>query len=214
MQPEETTMPGKPEVDVALFGGEPQIRRALESILHRFRASIHCFQESEQCLQALPGTPCNLLILDFDGHAAEALDVLVGARGLSPQIPRLVLVDHGDIPAAVRAMKAGATNCLEKPIESDRLLSAIEVEFCHRPEPELPSCRALTKTETEVLNLVLTGRTTAEVATVLHRSKRTIEVHRRNIMRKLQATSVVDLVRRAVKMGLVDLEAWGRTCSD
>ena len=203
-------MPREPAVDVALFGGEPQIRRLLESILHRFRASIHCFEESEQCLQALPATPYGLLILDFDGHAAEALDVLAGVRGLSQQIPRLVLVNHGNIPGAVEAMKAGATNCLEKPIEPGRLRSAIEVELCQRPEPASASCHALTKTETEVLNLILTGRTTAEAAAVLHRSGRTVEVHRRHIMRKFQATSVVDLVRRAVKMGLVDLAEWGR----
>ena len=182
-------MPGKPEVDVALFGGEPQIHRVLECILHGFRASIHCFEDSEQCLQALPATHYDLLILDFDGHAAQALDVLVGVKRLFRQIPRLVLVDRGDIPGTVKAMKAGATNCLQKPIEPDRLRSAIEVELCQRPEPAPASCRVLTKTETEVLNLILTGRTTAEVAAVLHRSGRTVEVHRRHIMRKLQATS-------------------------
>ena len=109
-----------------------------------------------------------------------------------------------------RSDEGRSTNCLEKPIEPGRLRSAIEVELCQRPEPASASCHALTKTETEVLNLILTGRTTAEAAAVLHRSGRTVEVHRRHIMRKFQATSVVDLVRRAVKMGLVDLAEWGR----
>ena len=85
MQPEETTMPGKPEVDVALFGGEPQIRRALEAILHRFRAPGNCFQEPEHCLQMLAERPCEVdrvatstagrLFLRYvrDGPAAQSM---------------------------------------------------------------------------------------------------------------------------------------------
>jgi len=149
------------------------------------------------------------LILDLDGQAAVALDLLAGARKSFPSILPLVLVDHGDIRTAVRAMKAGANDCLEKPIEAPRLLAAIETALSEGPGPRPVPLGALTPTETRILSLVLAGKTSGEVATALHRSHRTVEVHRHNIMRKLQANGIVDLVKQALRMGFIDLEHWG-----
>lgn len=138
------------------------------------------------------------------------MDLLFRARRVIPEIPSVAVVNHGDIPGAVMAMKAGAADCLEKPIEPDRLFSAVEKGLSQRPEPVFLSAQVLTKTELDVLDRVLIGKSSSEIAAALHRSKRTIEVHRRHIMRKLQASSIVDLVRRAVTLGLVDPKEWGR----
>ena len=115
----------------------------------------------------------------------------------------MVVVEHGDTATAVMAMKAGATDCLERPIEPDCLSSAIETAL---DRPCTPACCAsLTQTETQVLRLILAGMTNLDMARVFHRSKRTIEVHRRNVMRKLGVSSVAGLVKEAAMNGFFEL---------
>lgn len=199
-------MPARAEIEVALFAGAPQTEAALRASLSRLGASLHCFRTPQRCLESLSKKPLELLILDFDGQAKTALQVLVSAREISPLTRPVVLVHHGDVSAAVQAMKAGAANCLEKPVEMPRLLETLESELSRRLETLPMVGQELTKTETAVLNLVLAGMTTCEVAATMCRSKRTIEVHRRNIMRKLQADGLVDLMKKALKLGMIDLE--------
>jgi FixJ family two-component response regulator len=131
------------------------------------------------------------------------MKLLAGAKRTKPSVPVVLLVDHGDIQAAVRAMKSGATDCLERPPEPDRLTCAIESAFRESVRNGIPLKSPLSKTEDLVLRLILQGKTTAEVAQGLRRSRRTIEVHRSHIMRKLGAHGVVDLVRTCVRMGLL-----------
>ncbi|MHC4517183.1 MAG: response regulator transcription factor [Planctomycetota bacterium] len=100
-------------------------------------------------------------------------------------------------------MKGGAADCLERPPERARLTSAIDSALQESVQENLPQGCPLSKTEDEVLRLILQGNTTAEAARMLNRSRRTIKVHRSHIMAKLKARSVVDLVRTYVRMGLL-----------
>lgn len=196
-------MAGGDRKDIFFFGREVEPQAAWESVLQRHNASLCRFPESAACLEQLAGKPCDLLIVDFDGSPAEALELLAGVRQARPSVACLALVDRGDISAAVRAMKAGASDCLERPVKQDELISAVEMALDRRHAP-IPLDVCLTPTEARVLHLILAGMTSRDAADALHRSRRTIEVHRRHIMGKLGASNAAALVRQAAALGLLE----------
>ena len=148
--------------------------------------------------------PCDLLILDLEGCASEGLDVLEQVRRVAPWIPSLVIVEQAAVCCAIKAVKAGAGDCLDKPVERDRLLSAVRTQLARVDTSTRRRPRVLTQMEVQILQMILAGKTSYDMADELHRSKRTIDVHRKNIMRKLQATGLVDLIKRALGMGFAD----------
>ena len=99
-------------------------------------------------------------------------------------------------------MKEGSLDCIEKPLDGYTLRSKVEGLLDGQGRSSDLDCAHLTAMETLILKSVLEGRTTREIARDLHRSPRTVEVHRKNIMRKLGVSNVVGLVRQALKMGL------------
>jgi two-component system response regulator FixJ len=135
--------------------------------------------------------------MEFDGDGAAALHSMAEVKQRHPQVPVLAIVDRGDIPATVQAMRAGATNCLERPVETEPLTSAVSELLDQIDTQSDDSAAPLTRMETTVLQYILHGRTNRQIAEALHRSPRTIEVHRRHIMRKLGASTIVDLVKAA-----------------
>ena len=151
----------------------------------------------------------DLVMVDLDARADGGLRVLSQWDWAWPGVAKLPLVDRGDIPMTVQAVKAGAANCIEKPVEKAR----VRVVIAELRDPrELSTGRTgltLTKTEKKVRQLVLERGTNQQAAEAWHRSVRTIEVHRRNIMHKLGASSVVDLVREAGRRGLLHSHAEG-----
>ena len=143
----------------------------------------------DTCFDLLATHRWRFLILDGDGASGEPFDVLARCRRGYPDIPVLVLVEHGDMKTAVEVMKAGAADCLEKPLEGARLLTAVTALGQRMPLGALGQTR-LTPTERTVLGHVLEGHTNQQIAEALCRSCRTIEVHRRHIMKKLGATPI------------------------
>ena len=182
---------------------KPQVRLLLEPALKSDQISFTFFSGSQSCLAKLSVRPCDILIVDLEGYETEGLEMLAQARRMAPWISTMALVEHAAVPAAVKAVKTGALECLEKPVRVDRLRDAIVGQLA-RMESMPHSRRALTQMEIQILQLILAGRTSQDIATHLHRSKRTIDVHRKNIMRKLQACSLVDLIKRALVMGLAE----------
>ncbi len=196
---------------VFVLGRERQSWATLEALAHRCHASVRCFAGREDCLASLAKKPCDLLIIDCDGDTWDALEVLAQARRVLLPTPSLVLVEPQDVPAAVRAMKLGAADCLEKPVKEERLLAAIEAGLQWGRSGGAAPRRALTRTETRVLRLILAGKTNGMTAAILHRSCRTVEVHRRHIMRKLGVSTLTGLVMQAMAMGLATTERDDRT---
>jgi two-component system response regulator TtrR len=163
--------------------------------LERRGLSVRALAKPEDCLRCLHEQDCHLLVVDIDGDAAVGLEALRASYRAAPHLPQLVLVPHGDIAAAVMAMKTGATECLEKPIKSDRLRSTLET-ILNRSHSVAPRRQTvLTRMERLVLRHILKGKTSQEIAAILNRSPRTVEVHRRNLMRKLGVSNVVQLVK-------------------
>ncbi len=171
--------------------------------LHRAGVSVASFSTCEACLTSIYDRGCRLLVANIHEPADEGLDLLTKARRIAPWLPVITLVEPGRIDTAVQAMKAGATDCLERPPQTDRLLSAVD-QALHNMAGHLPS-KPLTEVERKVLHLILLGNTNGQIAAALHRSRRTVEVHRGDIMRKFRARHIVDLVRNAIVAGLVHI---------
>lgn len=164
---------------------------------------VSYFSKCQECLEKLAVKPCDVLIVDLEDCEAEGLNLLVQARRTAPWISTIAIVRQAAVPTAVKAVKAGACECLEKPVQMDQLGEVVERQLARMAL--LPrSRRALTQMEVQILQLILAGKTSQDIAAHLHRSKRTVDVHRKNIMRKLQACSLVDLIKRALGMGLGD----------
>lgn len=173
----------------------------LEPLLDSDNVVFTCFQTLSECLDKLLTKPCDVLIVELGGNEPTGLGLLTQTRQMAPWISTLAIVENGAVPDAVRAIKAGVCECLEKPVLPERICEMVDGLMAKTAS--LPhSHRALTQMEIQILQLILAGKTSQDIAAHLHRSKRTVDVHRKNIMRKVQASSLVDLIRRALAMGL------------
>lgn len=186
---------------IYFFGKELRLQTTVETASEPYDTAIHFFSTRQDCLERLSVRPCDLLIIDLDGCETEGIEVLVQARRMAPWIFSLALVERADVRDAVRAMKAGACDCLEKPVQEEHLLEVIKMQLGQIGASAPHSRRTLTQTEIQVLQMILAGKTSRDIAAELHRSKRTIDVHRKNIMRKFEACGPVDLIKRALGMG-------------
>lgn len=146
---------------------------------------------------------CCLLVVDLDGDVTAARQSLIELRQEHLQTPLLAIVEHGDVAAAVQAMKAGASHCLQRPIDTQQLASAMDELLGQADLQTDQAGLSLTATETTVLRHIVQGQTSRQIAKTLCRSPRTIKVHRSHIMRKLHASTMVDLVRAARALGLL-----------
>jgi DNA-binding NarL/FixJ family response regulator len=172
----------------------------LATVLGRQGIGVTRSVKPDACFDLLGTCSWRFLIVDAGGETRTALGMLSKSRRVYPDIPALVLVRQGDTRTAVRAMKAGAADCLETPIEPDRLVAAVS-SLCRQAAPEPPGRRTpLTRAERVVLSHILEGRTNQQIAEVLCRSPRTIEVHRRHLMTKLGVSNLVELVKRSMQM--------------
>jgi FixJ family two-component response regulator len=179
-------------------------RSAIESLLQSVGLHVEMFGSAPAFLEReLPDAPC-CLVLDVRLPQMSGIELQrhLTARGVA--IPIIFITGHGDIPMSVEAMKAGAMEFLTKPFRGQVLLDAIHVAIERDRSTRLESARSadlrgrlesLTRREREVMQGVIAGKLNKEVAAELGASERTIKIHRANLMRKMGAESVPDLVR-------------------
>ncbi len=194
---------------VFVVGMRPQVPRMLKAALAPLLARITCFDGRDGCLEQLPRGACDVLIVDLDGYTAEGTRLLAEARRLCPWVTSFALIDEGNVPGAIQAMKAGAADCLERPLNEEGLRSAIGPALARTPGKTPAPDAGLTRAEKRVLNLVATGQTSDQIAAVLRRSRRTIDVHRAHVMRKLGVSGTMDLIKEAARRGLIRLDGAG-----
>jgi two-component system response regulator FixJ len=188
---------------IFIVDDEPGVRTVVGKTLERLDAEDRCFASGKDCLKQLRRKRCNLLITDVKMPGMDGLELLAEAKRISPCLMVLVMTGYGDVPMAVRAMRMGALDFLEKPVGTENLLHAAESALA-RTAPSNPHVgRPLTKTEMRILDLILAGKTSKEISTILSRSIKTIEVHRSHIMHKFDVDNVVDLTKRAFELGLI-----------
>ncbi len=186
---------------------EPAVCKSVSQTLRRSGYKVSCFADAENCLERLQIRDCDLLVTDVKMPGMDGIELVRRAKCIIPWLPILVITGYGDIPMAVRAVKAGAAEFIEKPLQKQSFLAVVQAILKQQDLGDLLKGKSLSKKEIAVLRLILQGSSNREMAHILHRSIRTIEDHRCHIMRKLGVDSVVELVQRATVMGLVKPKA-------
>ncbi len=174
-------------------------------ILDRAKFECTCFTDADDCLRRLDRRSCDLLITDVKMPGKDGIELLTEAKRIVPWLPVLVMTAYGDIPLAVKAVKTGAMDFIEKPLDPQTLVTIIELELKRQSLTDLLRGKPLTGAEKIILRLILQDKSNKEIAHILHCSVRTVEVHRSHIMSKLNVSSVVKLVKRAAAMGLIPM---------
>ena len=195
---------------VYVLDDDARVREGLTALLSSLGRKVMVFGDASQYLGFKRPDAPGCLILDLDMPGMTGLELQKELSGTDAP-PIVFLTGHGDIPSSVKAMKAGATEFLSKPFEEEDLVravdSAIEADRMARAKnAELDEIKKryakLTPREREVLPHVVSGLLNKQTAGELGTSEITIRIHRGQIMRKMQAESLADLVRLAAKLGI------------
>ncbi|MFO1094048.1 MAG: response regulator transcription factor [Planctomycetaceae bacterium] len=197
---------------ICLVDDEESIRSALTDLLESTGFTARAYASGREFLESLTDNapPC-CLILDVRLVGASGLEFQQQLKRAGISIPIVFITGHGDIPMAVEAMKEGAVDFLAKPFRDQELLDAINRAIARgRTEREQQAGLAevqlrfdvLTPREREVMLLVVRGLLNKQIASELGMSETTVKVHRGQVMRKMQADSLPDLVRMADKLAL------------
>jgi two-component system response regulator FixJ len=181
---------------------EPGVLKAVSRTLEQAGLEVTCFTRAAECLEKLTSQTCDLLITDVKMPDMSGMELLQEARHLAPWLPVLVITGYGDIPMAVTAVRNGAVDFIEKPLEKESFLQKVKSILAKSLGADSLKGKPLTRTEMRILKLVYHGKNNKEIARAFGRSVRTVEDHRRHIMRKLDVHSPVELAKRVTEMGL------------
>ena len=195
---------------VFVVDDDPSMRRSLDTLLRSVGLDVQLFSSAQEFMPAKrPDAPgCLVLDVRLPGMSGLTFQEELAKTGIA--LPVIFVTGHGDVPMTVRAMKAGAVEFLTKPFDDQVLLdavqAAIERDRARREQAAgLAALQArydeLTAREKEVMKLVVAGRVNKQIAAALGLSVVTVKVHRGQVMRKMLAKSVAELVRMADRLG-------------
>jgi FixJ family two-component response regulator len=201
------------EPTVFVIDDEPAIRDSLAMLLRSVGLASRTYPSAPAFLEALDGNAVGCAIADVRMPGMSGLELQETLRARAVRLPVIIITGHGDIAMAVRAMKAGAADFIEKPFNEQVLLDAVHRALAQsRADAPAPGANraeiearaaTLTPREREVMLLIAEGRPNKVVATRLGLSTRTVEVHRAKVMEKMNARSLAELVRMAIACDLI-----------
>lgn len=196
---------------VFVLDDDPDLRESLTDLLQSVRLQVQAFGSARDFLQTqFPDSP-SCLILDVRLPGLSGLDLQTELAKINNAIPIIFISGHGDVPMSVRAMKAGAVDFLMKPFREGELLDAVwtalQVDRKRRADAKMLSdlqqlFDTLTSREREVMGFVTEGMLNKQIAHRLGLSQITVKIHRGNVMRKMNASSLADLVRMGELLGV------------
>jgi two-component system response regulator FixJ len=194
---------------VFVVDDDSDVRDSLSVLLSSANFQVETFDSARAFLASDALLRAGCLVADVRMPDMDGLELQEEMGKRKSKLPVIIITGHGDVPLAVRAMKAGAVDFLEKPFEEERLIGAIRRALTAHSEMqsqakvvEAVSARIaqLTGREREVLALVVAGRANKEIARALNISPRTVEIHRAHVMEKMEAESLAELVRLTMRI--------------
>jgi FixJ family two-component response regulator len=208
-------MPESPECNIviAVVDDEQSVRQGLQRLMRSIGWKVKTFASAQEFLAHSRNEAPSCVVLDLQLPGLSGLDLQKQMAEVGLATPIVFLTGHGDIPASVQAMKAGAIEFLTKPVDEDNLVRAIQeaIERDRHNRKQQASMRdlrdryqSLTVREQEVMRQVVSGLLNKQIAAELRIAEDTVKFHRGHIMRKMRADSLADLVRMA---GSLEIES-------
>jgi two-component system, LuxR family, response regulator FixJ len=203
-------MPSKGNVYV--IDDDEAMRDSLNFLLDAAGFDVTLFESALKFLDALPELAYGCVVSDVRMPGLDGIELLKRMKTRPGVFPIIIMTGHGDIPLAVEAMKLGAIDFLEKPFEDDRLITMIEIAVRQAPAAKnqaltqdiVARVATLSPRERQVMDGLIAGLSNKLIARDYDISPRTIEVYRANVMTKMRANSLSELVRFAMRAGLLN----------
>jgi two-component system, LuxR family, response regulator FixJ len=198
---------------VHVIDDDDAVRQSLEFLLRSARMEVKTYPSAVSFLAAKPPVKTGCVVTDVRMPDMSGVDLLRRLNELKIAVPVIVITGHGDVPLAVEAMKLGAVDFFEKPFDDDALLAAVRssLDSCtdHNKQSVERSkiadkLASLSNRERQVLEGLVSGHPNKTIAYDLGISPRTVEIYRANLMTKMNAASLSDLVRMALVAGILD----------
>jgi two-component system response regulator FixJ len=197
-----------PDAVVHLIDDDEHVRRALTFLLGTAGFAVRVYDSASLFLEKYQRGFSGCVVSDVRMPGIDGLELLKRLANIGAELPVIVMTGHADVALAVEAMKAGAVDFIEKPFPAEKLINAIRLALTQydkaQPAAETEQVKArlasLTQREKEVLDGLLAGHPNKTIAYDLGLSPRTIEVHRANVMTKMGASSLSELVRMTLSV--------------
>lgn len=194
-----------PRKRIQIIEDDDAVRVSLKAMLATWGYDVQPFASAEDFLASGICDPADCLLLDVKLTGMDGLALLSAVRQRGVTAPVIILTGHGDVRMAVSALKAGARDFLEKPVDARELVECIRAAITEHERTYRGCGKAfarLTRREMEVLREIVTGHSNKVIAFRLQVSPKTVEVHRARVMQKSGAGSLPELVRMAVRAGI------------
>jgi two-component system response regulator FixJ len=197
---------------VHVIDDDSAMRQSLAFLFRAAGVKVHTYESALAFLDALPKLEHGCIITDVRMPGMSGLELLRRLRQLKVGMPVIVITGHGDVPLAVEAMKDGAADFIEKPFDDELLLNAVRLALrAQASDIELQTARAavagrlasLSARERQVLEGLIAGQPNKTIAYDLGISPRTVEIYRANVMTKMEAGSLSELVRMTLVGGIL-----------
>jgi two-component system response regulator FixJ len=196
--------------NVYVIDDDDAMRDSLDFLLGSADFHVTLFESAHHFLDALPNADFGCVISDIRMPGIDGIELLKRLKASRSALPVLIMTGHGDIPLAVEAMKLGAADFLEKPFEDDRLIGMIDAALSEAASGARSEgltldiaarIESLSPRERQVMDGLIAGLSNKMIGREYDISPRTIEVYRANVMTKMQAGSISELVRLAMRAG-------------
>ena len=190
---------------VHIVDDDEAVRQSLAFLLGSAGLTVRLYNSATAFLASLSGVKGGCLITDLRMPGMTGLELLHALRAKACDLPAIVITGHGDVPLAVEAMKAGAIDFIEKPFDEEEILNAVHVALERGGEGDggdgsaiAARLASLSERERQVLEGLIAGQPNKTIAYDLGISPRTVEVYRANLMTKMEARSLSELIRMAI----------------
>jgi two-component system, LuxR family, response regulator FixJ len=192
---------------VHIIDDDKALRESLAFLLRSAQLEVRSFDSAKTFLDTLPNASVGCVITDIRMPDMSGIDLLRRLKELKVGVPVIVITSHGDIALAVEAMKIGATDFFEKPFNDDQLVASVRAALQRQQDQTKRGAEraeiehrisTLSAREKDVLAGLIDGRANKQIAFDLGISPRTVEIYRANLMNKMRAESLSDLVRMAL----------------